>query len=103
MTVLLFLDVGGGEILLILVVVFLIFGPSKLPEMSRKLGKTMNDLKRASNDIRREIQQGANEVTRDFKEAKKTITEEPSVKEQGTPSQGHDQKTEDQKDGEMNT
>lgn len=72
---LLFLDIGGGEILLILVVVFLLFGPSKMPEMSRKLGKTMNDLKKASNDIRREIQQGANEVTRDFKEAKKTVQE----------------------------
>ncbi|HOW24841.1 MAG TPA: twin-arginine translocase TatA/TatE family subunit [Bacteroidales bacterium] len=102
MTVLLFLDVGGGEILLILVVVFLIFGPSKLPEMSRKLGKTMNDLKRASNDIRREIQQGANEVTGDFKEAKKNITEDPFSNDQGSTSNEPGQKTTDQKDDQMN-
>lgn len=71
---LLFLDISGGEILVILVVVFLIFGPSKLPEVSRKIGKAMNDLKRASSDIRREIQQGASDVTRDFREAKDKIS-----------------------------
>jgi sec-independent protein translocase protein TatA len=98
MTMLLFLDIGGGEILLILVVVFLIFGPSKLPEMSRKLGKTMNDLKRASNDIRREIQQGASEVTHDFKEAKRSLSEESDKKETGTESKGEDQQMENQKD-----
>lgn len=95
---LLFLDIGGGEILLILVVVFLIFGPSKLPEISRKLGKTMNDLKRASNDIRREIQQGAGEVTHDFKEAKRSLSEEPDKKATGSESKGQDQQEEKQKD-----
>ncbi|HNS18135.1 MAG TPA: twin-arginine translocase TatA/TatE family subunit [Bacteroidales bacterium] len=87
---LLFLDIGGGEILLILVIVFLLFGPSKLPEMSRKLGKTMNELKKASNDIRREIQQGADEVTRDFKEAKQNI-------DQSSPLDGLEKKSQDSK------
>ncbi len=95
---LLFLDIGGGEILLILVVAFLIFGPNKLPEMSRKLGKTMNDFKRASNDIRREIQQGAGEITQDFKEAKKSLSQEPDKKATGSDSKGKDQQKEEQKD-----
>jgi len=100
---LLFLDIGGGEILLILVVVFLIFGPSKLPEMSRKLGKTMNDLKRASNDIRREIQQGASEATQDFKDAKKNINEASGTKIPDPESKGTDQIIEETKDAGSDT
>ena len=52
---LLFFDFGSGEILLIVIAVFLIFGPSKIPEMARGLGKFINDIKRASEDIKSEI------------------------------------------------
>ena len=53
--VLLFFDISGGELLLILVVAFLVFGPSKLPELARKIGKGMNEIRRASDEIKREI------------------------------------------------
>ncbi len=52
---LLFFDFGSGEILLILLVAFLIFGPDKIPEMARNIGKFINDIKRASEDIKTEI------------------------------------------------
>ena len=50
-----FFDFGSGEILLILLVAFLIFGPDKIPEMARNIGKFINDIKRASEDIKTEI------------------------------------------------
>lgn len=64
---LLFFDFGSGEILLIVIAVFLIFGPSKIPEMARGLGKFINDIKRASEDIKSEINREADRQERDKK------------------------------------
>lgn len=53
--VLLFLDVSGGELLVIMLVVFLVFGPEKMPEMARKAGRLMNQMKKATNDLTNEF------------------------------------------------
>jgi TatA/E family protein of Tat protein translocase len=51
---LLFLEsVGTTELLLILVVALIIFGPRKLPELSRSLGKGLGEFKRASDEFKR--------------------------------------------------
>jgi len=52
---LLFLNISGGEILLILIVVYLVFGPKKIPELARMLGKGINEMRRATNEIKNEI------------------------------------------------
>ena len=54
-SVLLFFDIGGGEILLIGVVALLLFGGEKLPELARGLGKGIRDFKDASEGVKREI------------------------------------------------
>lgn len=64
---LLFFDFGSGEILLIVIAVFLIFGPSKIPEMARGLGKFINEVKRASEDIKTEINREADRQEREKK------------------------------------
>lgn len=64
---LLFFDFGSGEILLIIIAVFLIFGPSKIPEMARGLGKFINEIKRASEDIKTEINREADRIEREKK------------------------------------
>jgi Tat protein translocase TatB subunit len=64
---LLFFDLGSGEILLIVIAVFLIFGPSKIPELARGLGKFINDVKRASEDIKTEINREADRQEREKK------------------------------------
>ena len=46
---------GIGEIIVILVVVLLVFGPEKLPELARTLGKTTAELKRAMDEIKYEV------------------------------------------------
>jgi len=53
--VLLFLDISGGELLVIMLVVFLVFGPEKMPEMARKAGRLMNQMKKATNDLTNEF------------------------------------------------
>lgn len=51
---LLFLEsVGTTELLLILVVALIVFGPRKLPELSRSLGKGLGEFKRASDEFKR--------------------------------------------------
>ncbi len=57
---LLFFDFGSGEIILIILVLFVVLGPQRLPEVARTLGKTINEMKRASagfkNEINKEVQ-----------------------------------------------
>lgn len=44
---------GTPELLAILVVALIVFGPRKLPELSRKLGKSISEFRRASDDFKR--------------------------------------------------
>ena len=47
---------GGPELFLIFVVALIIFGPRKLPEIGKSLGKMMGEFRRASNDFRSTIE-----------------------------------------------
>jgi sec-independent protein translocase protein TatA len=51
--------IGGGELIFIMFVVLMLFGSDKVPEMARTMGKAMAQLKNATNDIKNEIQKGA--------------------------------------------
>jgi sec-independent protein translocase protein TatB len=44
---------GTSELLIILVVALILFGPRKLPQLSRQLGKSLGEFKRASEDFKR--------------------------------------------------
>jgi sec-independent protein translocase protein TatA len=52
---LLFLDIGGPEVMLIMFVALLLFGGDKLPELAKGLGKGIRDFKDASEGVKREI------------------------------------------------
>ncbi len=45
-------SIGMPEMLVILVIALIIFGPRKLPELGKSLGKSLAEFKRASNDLR---------------------------------------------------
>lgn len=62
---LLFFDFGAGEIMLVVLAVLLVFGPGKIPEIARNLGKFINEIKRASEDIKTEINREADKIDRD--------------------------------------
>ena len=61
----LFLNMSGGEILLIVLVAYLVLGPKKIPEIARMVGKGINDLRRATDDIRSEFTREVNNIKRD--------------------------------------
>ena len=57
-SLLLFLgDIGGSELMLIMVVILIFFGANKIPELARGLGKGIREFKDASTEIRREFEQ----------------------------------------------
>ena len=47
---------GGPELFLILVVALIVFGPRKLPEIGKSIGRMMAEFRKASNDFRRTIE-----------------------------------------------
>ncbi|WP_418263978.1 Sec-independent protein translocase subunit TatA/TatB [Flavobacterium faecale] len=51
--------IGGGELIFIMFIVLMLFGADKVPEIARTLGKTIAQVKNATNDIKSEIQKGA--------------------------------------------
>ena len=72
--VILFFNISGGELLIILLVAFVVFGPNKLPEIARKIGRGLNEVRRASDEIKREI-------TKETRKVESSLTvEEPEFK-----------------------
>ena len=49
-------DLGGGELMLIMVVILIFFGANKIPELARGLGKGIREFKDASREIRSEVE-----------------------------------------------
>jgi sec-independent protein translocase protein TatA len=55
-------NLGGGEILLILVVILIFFGPKKIPELAKGLGKGIREFRNATRDIRETVEKEVNQV-----------------------------------------
>ncbi len=60
------LFIGGPEIVVIFLFVVMFFGSKKIPELARGIGRAVREVKDASNEIKREIRNGASEVKDDF-------------------------------------
>ena len=74
---------GAGEILIILVIAFLLFGPKQLPEVGRQVGKAVKGFKETAEDLRKSvepelnmIQQEVKMVEQDFQASMKEAEEE---------------------------
>ena len=62
-----FLFIGGAEIFIIALIVVMLFGADKIPELARGLGKGMRQLRDATDDLKREINDSSGDVVSDFK------------------------------------
>jgi len=47
------LNIGAGELILILIVVLIVFGPGKLPEVAKAMGKAVREFRKASSNLQR--------------------------------------------------
>jgi TatA/E family protein of Tat protein translocase len=70
---------GAGEILIILVIAFLLFGPKELPEIGRQVGKAVKGFKETADDLRKTVEPEINLIQSEVKLAQQDI--EMSIKE----------------------
>ena len=66
------LFIGGPEIIIIMLVMVMLFGSKKIPEIARGLGKGIRELKDASNDIKEKFVLVQTLLKRKFRRSKKT-------------------------------
>jgi sec-independent protein translocase protein TatA len=67
-------SIGMPELVIILVIALIIFGPRKLPELGRSLGKSIGEFKKASNELRSTLEEEIR--VEDQREQKATIRAE---------------------------
>ena len=75
-----FMDMGIWEILLILVVALIIWGPDKIPEIGRMLGKFMNTMKRTSFDLTTQIRKELEEEKQASRPQSKSGSDDKTAK-----------------------
>ncbi|HPI18868.1 MAG TPA: twin-arginine translocase TatA/TatE family subunit [Candidatus Kapabacteria bacterium] len=55
-------DVGGGELLLIILAIIVLFGPKKIPEVMKMVNKGMNQVRKAQTEIQSQINNLQDEI-----------------------------------------
>ena len=76
-----FLFISGPEIMVIMLIVVMVFGADKIPEIARGLGKGMRQVKDATNDIKKEIKDSSDKTKIDTDVAKDINKEINAVKD----------------------
>ena len=77
-------SIGMPELIIIFVIALIIFGPKKLPELGRSLGRSLNEFKRASNELKNTLEEEVRmEEQREKTAAEKAAT--PPVVAAATP------------------
>lgn len=79
--------ISGGEILILLLLVLLLFGPKKIPEIARMLGRGLNEVKKVQREINTEIHRYSEDIEREAKEMDATLKQYA-----GTQNNDHHQK-----------
>jgi sec-independent protein translocase protein TatA len=72
-------SIGMPELILIFVVALLVFGPKKLPELGKALGRGLGEFKRASEDLKKTIDDEIEQGKREAEAVKKQVSEAGST------------------------
>jgi sec-independent protein translocase protein TatA len=81
-------SLGFGEIVLILLLALIIFGPKRLPEMGRTIGRSLKEFRRATSDLRQELEVDLEEEPKASVEERATRLAEKQESEGAEPSRG---------------
>lgn len=65
--------ISGGEILILFLLILILFGPKRIPEIARTLGKGINEIKKVQRDINAEIHKYSDEIENPAKTIKEDI------------------------------
>lgn len=58
---------GGFEMVIIVLVILLLFGAKRIPELARGIGQGINEFRKASDDIKKEIDKGKQDISESTK------------------------------------
>ena len=100
---------GAGEIFFVLLIALIVFGPDKIPEVARWLGKTSADLRKMSDSVRREFYNGIyvpppESTPNESRSTPNLVTKESSSKDLNntdSPSKDPDPKEPNSKDSDL--
>lgn len=84
-------SIGMPELIIILVIALIIFGPRKLPELGKSLGRSLNEFKKASTDLQNTLEQEIK--IEEQKEAAARHKAEEDTAASATASDDHDDQT----------
>jgi len=70
-----FLNIGISELILVLIIVMILFGPKKIPEFAKTAGRVIHNLNKAADDIKKDISQEINSPQNDALGVDKTDEE----------------------------
>lgn len=76
MSITLLFDISGGELIVILLFVLMFFGSKGIPDIARTMGRTMRQVRDASQEVQREIHKGASEVRRTVEEQRRNLLDQ---------------------------
>jgi TatA/E family protein of Tat protein translocase len=82
--------IGMPELIVIMVIALVIFGPRKLPELGRSLGRSLNEFKRASNELKHTLDEEIR--TEDLKAADDKAAQEREAAQRAAEQQAADQR-----------
>ena len=74
--------IGPMELILVLIIALMVFGPDKLPEIGAKLGKAMRSMREATQEFSREIEEARQALEAPIKEITAPLQEVRSSVEQ---------------------
>ncbi|MFQ5830326.1 MAG: twin-arginine translocase TatA/TatE family subunit [Candidatus Methylomirabilia bacterium] len=60
---------GYQELLLVLIIVMVLFGASRLPQLARSIGSSVKEFKKGINDVEKEVDSATKEVEKEEKKA----------------------------------
>ena len=81
-------NLGFGEIVLILLLALIIFGPKRLPEMGKTIGRSLKEFRRATSDLRQEIEVDLEEEPKASVEQRAARLAEKQESERAEPPRG---------------
>lgn len=66
---------SGGELIIVVLVILLLFGSDKIPEFARMFGKGMREFRKATEDIKRELNTETKEIRDEIQKEKTNLTD----------------------------
>jgi TatA/E family protein of Tat protein translocase len=86
-------SIGFPELIMIFIIALLLFGPRKLPEIGRSLGKAMGEFRRATNDLQRSLEEEVatdelRQTRKEFEQAVSPLTGTAAIPAAMPPAEG---------------